>query len=77
MLPILNEEIAGIIVIPITLGLCNVAGMGGGGLIIPASIAFFGFTTREAIGISNATIFAGALVRFFLFSIWEKHPTSD
>ena len=74
ILPILNEEIAGIIILPILLGLCNIGGIGGGGLIIPVSITFFGFSTREAIAISNATIFAGAMTRFFFFSIWEKHP---
>ena len=70
----LQEEIVGIIVLPILLGISNVGGIGGGGLIIPVSIAFFGFSTREAIAVSNATIFGGALVRFFLFSIWERHP---
>ena len=48
--------------------------MGGGGIFIPVSIAFFGFSTREAIGVSNTTIFVAALTRFCLFSIWEKHP---
>ena len=62
---------------PILLGISNIAGIGGGGLIIPASIALFGFSTREAIAISNATIFGGSLVRFFLFSIKERHPNKN
>ena len=77
IMPFLAEEIAGIIILPILLGVSNIGGIGGGGLIIPISIALFGFSTREAIAISNATIFAGALVRFFFFSIWERHPHKD
>ena len=68
---------AGIIIIPILLGLCNVGGIGGGGLIIPTSIALFGFSTREAIAVSNSTVLAGSAARFFFFSIWEKHPHKD
>ena len=73
-MPFLIEEIVGIIILPILLGISNIGGIGGGGLIIPISIALFGFSTREAIAISNATIFGGALVRFLFFSIWERHP---
>ena len=69
ILPFLAEEVVGIIVLPILLGISNIAGVGGGGLIIPVSVALFGFRTREAIAISNFTIFAGALVRFFFFSV--------
>ena len=76
-MPFLKEEIIGIILLPIFLGLSNIGGIGGGGIIIPISIALFGFSTREAIAISNFTIFAGALVRFFCFSIWEQHPNKD
>ena len=57
-------------------GTQTIGGIGGGGLVIPVSIALFGFSTREAIAISNATIFGGAMVRFLFFSIWEKHPTN-
>ena len=70
----LAEEVIGIIVLPILLGVANIGGIGGGGLVIPVSIALFGFSTREAIAISNATIFGGALARYFCFSIWQRHP---
>ena len=75
--PFLTEEIAGIIILPILLGISNIGGIGGGGLIIPVSIALFGFSTREAIAVSNATIFGGSIVRFFLFSIHERHPNKN
>lgn len=38
-------EVIGIMILPILLGLANNGGIGGGGLIIPISIAMFGFTT--------------------------------
>ena len=58
------------------LAMANIGGIGGGGLIIPITIALFGFATREAIALSNATIFLGALTRFVLFSTSEKHPNN-
>jgi len=62
-------EISAIIFLSILLGLANNGGVGGGGLIIPICIAMFGFTTIEAIALSNSTIFLGSLVRFFGFSL--------
>ena len=70
----LPTEIAGLIIMPILLGFANLGGIGGGGLIIPMAMALFGLDTKEAGAISNSTIFCGALVRFFLFSIWQRHP---
>jgi len=46
------------------LALANVGGVGGGGLIIPIMMAFFDFTTKEAIAISGFTIFTGSFARF-------------
>ncbi len=63
-------EIGGIIILPLLLGFANNGGIGGGGLIIPVCIAMFGFTTIEAIALSNAVIFTGAIVRYFGFSIF-------
>ena len=65
----LTTEVVGIIVLPFLLGIANIAGIGGGGLIIPVMISLFGFRTRSSIAISNSTIFMGAMVRYFLFSI--------
>jgi uncharacterized membrane protein YfcA len=70
-------EIIGVILLPLLLGFANNGGIGGGGLIIPASIALFGFNTIQAIAISNAIICVGAVVRYFGFSIFQKHPEKD
>ena len=74
VLPPSMSELIGIIILPLLLGLANNGGIGGGGLIIPVSIALYGFTTIEAIGISNAVIFVGAAVKYFGFSIYSNHP---
>lgn len=67
--PANGSEIAGVIILPLLLGFANNGGIGGGGLIIPVCIAMFGFSTIQAIALSNFVIFAGALVRYFGFSI--------
>lgn len=72
----LFSEYVGIVTLPILLGLANVGGIGGGGLIIPLAIGCWGFNTAEAVAISNSTVFMGALIRYIGFSIHEKHPSS-
>jgi hypothetical protein len=69
LLPPASPEILGILILPILLGLANNGGVGGGGLIIPICIALFGFSTIQAIALSNSTIFVGGAVRFFGFSL--------
>ena len=75
--PLETSEYVGIIFLPILLGLANVGGIGGGGLIIPLAIGCWGFSTPEAVAISNSTVFMGAVLRYFGFSINEKHPSAD
>ena len=74
--PIYPREFLGIIILPILLALANVGGIGGGGVIIPITMACFEFTTKEAIAISGFTILAGAVARFTM-DINKKHPEKD
>lgn len=67
--PFLTSEIIGIVTLPLLLGLANIGGIGGGGLVIPLAIGCWGFATTEAVAISNSTVFLGAMLRFFGFSI--------
>ena len=67
--PFLTSEIIGIVTLPFLLGLANIGGIGGGGLIIPLAIGCWGFKTSEAVSLSNSTVFLGSLIRFFGFSI--------
>lgn len=65
------------VLLPILLGIANNGGIGGGGLIIPVCIAFFGFSTIQAIALSSFIIFCGAMVRYFCFSVYQRHPDKD
>jgi uncharacterized membrane protein YfcA len=53
--------------------MANAGGLGGGGVVIPVGIAFYKFDTREAIAMSNASVFISSLVRFMLI-LKKKHP---
>ena len=44
----------------------NSGGLGGGGVVIPISLAFYKFDTRESIAMSNVSVFFSSLVRFIL-----------
>jgi uncharacterized membrane protein YfcA len=51
----------------------NSGGLGGGGVIIPISLAFYKFDTRESIAMSNVSVFFSSLVRFLLI-MKKRHP---
>lgn len=55
------------------MGLCNVAGIGGGAIDVPLVMLFFGFGIRQAIAIANMIIFMGAVVRF-VYNFKERNP---
>ena len=46
------------------MGLCNVAGIGGGAIDQPIMQVFFKFQIKEAIAISNLVILMGSIARF-------------
>jgi uncharacterized membrane protein YfcA len=66
-------EFIGVFVLSALIGMANVGGIGGGGITVPLVAICWGFTTKQSIAISGATIFLGAIVRFF-YSIDKKHP---
>jgi hypothetical protein len=51
-------------------------GIGGGGVLVPVFIAFVGFSSRDAIPLSKATIFGGAIANLIL-NYPKRHPTAD
>jgi uncharacterized membrane protein YfcA len=71
--PMYAEEFWGLFTLSALVGMANVGGIGGGGITVPLVAICWGFSTREAIAISGATIFWGSIVRFF-WSIDKKHP---
>jgi uncharacterized membrane protein YfcA len=73
ILPSLPTEWYGYCVFSIVLALCNVGGVGGGGVANPLIIIFFHFKTKEAIAISSLTILMSSVARF-LFILNERNP---
>lgn len=49
------------------------AGMGGGGTMVPLIRVFFNFDVPNAIALSNITVFTSGLQRY-LFDFLKKHP---
>ena len=53
--------------------LTNIAGSGGGGIIIPIAIGLYKFDTKSAIALSNMTLWTAGLARY-LVTLNETHP---
>jgi uncharacterized membrane protein YfcA len=71
--PILPVEIWGVLAFLFIKAASTVAGIGGGGIVIPMVIYFFGFTTKPAIAVSSFSTFT-ATIGSFLFSFRHRHP---
>ena len=76
MFPILGREFIGLTLLIMITSISTVGGIGGGGLVIPFCMTFFGFSTKSAIALSGFTIFSCSVVRFIFF-LNHKHPEKD
>jgi hypothetical protein len=56
--------------------LSTMGGIGGGGAVVPFTMMFFSFTTKEAIAISGFSIFVCSLARY-IYTYNDKHPEKD
>jgi hypothetical protein len=65
LFPMYGMEIAGIIILALVMALCTVAGIGGGGVVIPLCMVFFSFQTKNAIAISGFSILTCSVTRYF------------
>jgi len=54
----------------------GMGGLGGAGAIVPIAIGFFMMDAKNAISLSNASIFLSALFRFFL-NARKPHPLKN
>lgn len=71
--PIYPKEWVGTLILSCFTVLSNVGGIGGGGVIIPITMAMFGFSTKEAIANTRLLILSTSFTRFVLqFNL--KHP---
>jgi uncharacterized membrane protein YfcA len=66
-------EWAGILVFSFVMALCNIAGIGGGGIAIPLIIAFFHFETKSAVAISSFTILVCTAMRY-IYNFRDRNP---
>lgn len=72
----MGREFIGLIVLSVAIALSNMGGIGGGGVVVPFTMSFFGMTTKEAIAISGFSIFCSAFARYF-FQFNDRHPEKD
>lgn len=66
-------EIIGIVVLSILMMLCTLAGIGGGGVVVPLLSVFFSFTFKEATAISGFSILLCSIARYF-YNLKQMHP---
>lgn len=74
--PINNLEFGGFVLIFLQLWLANVGGIGGGGVVVPIAMLFFKFDAKNAIALSNISIFLSSLMRFF-YNAKRPHPLKN
>ena len=60
-----KDYIIGIIIIVFISAFANAVGIGGGSVIVPVVTIMFSYEINEAIALSKATIFAGAVINVF------------
>ena len=73
---VLAIEIVGLIITALLIFYTNLGGIGGGGIVIPITIFFFGFDMKTAIALSNATIAVASICRYVL-NLKRAHPLKD
>jgi len=73
VLPIEGPEWGGYSLIMVLMGLCNVAGIGGGAINQPIIQYFFKFEIKESIALSDMIILCGSLTRF-IYTLRMKNP---
>ena len=70
------SEFLGFIILPCLMSLSTVAGIGGGGVVIPVIMVCYQFETKKAIAISGFSILTCSLTRY-LYNLNQKHPEKD
>lgn len=74
--PMKPLEFWGLVTTFVILWFTNMGGLGGGGSIVPISMLFFRFDAKNAIALSNASIFVSSLIRFVLLAR-RPHPLKN
>ena len=61
-------EFWGFIAVIAMLWITNVAGIGGGGTVVPVLMIFHKFDAKDAIALSNFSIFLSSIIRYVVNS---------
>jgi uncharacterized membrane protein YfcA len=76
LFPMKERELWGMIVVFGCLWLANMGGVGGGGMVVPIAMLFFKFDAKNAIALSNFSIFLSSAIRYLLNSP-KPHPLKN
>jgi uncharacterized membrane protein YfcA len=60
----------------IFMALAVMAGIGGGGVVVPMLMVFYHLQTKNAMAVSGFTILIGSIGRYFI-TIKQRHPEKD
>lgn len=74
--PLKGIEIGGTIVLTVLMALAVMSGIGGGGIIVPLLMIFYGMDTKTAVAVSGFTILTGSITRY-ITTIKNRHPEKD
>lgn len=69
-------EVWGLVAITVLMLLCTAGGIGGGVVVAPMCMAFFGFGLREAVALSGFCILICQITKW-VYSWKQKHPEKD
>ena len=72
--PFTWTDVVATIIAFVSTALGSGCGVGGGGLLVPFYIFFYGLSPKHAIPLSKATIFGNA-VSAYIFNFNRKHPS--
>lgn len=73
LFPLSHTELVGSVGAFVCTVLSAGSGLGGGGLLVPAYIILMALSSHEAVPLSKATIFGGAIASFIL-NVRKRHP---
>jgi uncharacterized membrane protein YfcA len=74
--PVTGDEIIGGFLVVFLIITSSMGGLGGGGSLIPVIMLLYGFSTKEAIGLSNASICVASIYRY-LYNFKKPHPLKE
>ena len=69
-------EFWGFLAVIAILVITNVAGIGGGGTVVPVVMIFLRFDAKNSIALSNFSIFLSSLIRYIINSS-QSHPLKN